>query len=99
MMTFGEYVEIIKQSISTEGYAQFHPSLCEPGRETRLHVLDCELSVSGEEAIAKEWAATFHRAGAIYIAYRAGERRVDVCEIRNRAVTEKLCIAVSQTDG
>ena len=99
-MTFGDYVKIIKQSVSTEGYDQFHPSLCEPGHEIRLHVLNCELSDTGEEARAKEWAATFRQDDSpIYVAYRAGARCVHVCEIRNREVTDKLRISVHETVG
>jgi hypothetical protein len=99
-MTFGDYVEIIKQSVSTEGYDQFYPSLCEAGHESRLHVLECELSDTGEEATAKAWAATFCRKDSpIYVAYRAGGLCVHVCEIRNREVTDKLSITVSQSVG
>jgi len=95
-MTFGDYVQIIKHSVSTEGYDNFHPSLCEPSNEIRLHVLECELSETGEEARAKEWAATFRQADtAIYLAYRAGARCIHVCEIRNREVTDKLRISVA----
>ena len=68
-----------------------HRSLCEPSHGAKLHVLDGGLLPDGDERIAKEWAANFAEKGKVlYLAYRAGERRVDVCEVTDHNVTDKV---------
>ncbi|MGZ5518458.1 MAG: hypothetical protein ACXWJX_12255 [Limisphaerales bacterium] len=95
MITFAQYVEIIKESVATEGYDRFFPSLCDGRSGVGLNVLECELSNAGEEALAKKWAARFLESNpSVYLAYRAGCRHVDVCEIRGREVTNKVRIIV-----
>jgi hypothetical protein len=69
-------------SVAHGGYDYFHRSSCEPNHCAKLHVLDGGLLPDGDERIAKEWAANFAEKGRVlYLAYCAGERRVDVCEI------------------
>ena len=94
-MTFSQYIEIIKESVATEGYDRFFPSLCHGESDVNLNVLECELGDAGEEVIAKEWATRFLDTRAcVYLAYRCGDRFVDVCEIRGLEVTEKVRINV-----
>jgi len=95
MMTFAQYVQVIKESVASQGYDQFFPSLSDGKSDVSLKVLECELSEAGEEALAKDWAGTFlKQSRVIYLAYRSGGRHVDVCEIRGSEVTDKVRIHV-----
>ena len=48
----------------------------------RQRRLDGALLPEGDECIAKEWQRNFAEKGkVVYLAYRAGERRVDACEL------------------
>lgn len=99
-MKFSEYVELIKGSVAEEGYDGFHPSMCQLGPATKLHVLDGELGPDGDEEAAKHWAGLFaSERGTLFLAYRSGGRRVDVCEIVGRDVTKKIGIEVKPYDG
>ena len=99
-MKFADYIEIIKDAVAHGGYDYFHRSLCEPSHGAKLHVLDGGLLPDGDERIAKEWAANFAEKGKVlYLAYRAGERRVDVCEITDHNMTDKVHIVVNPYGG
>lgn len=95
MITFAQYIEIIKDSVASQGYDQFFPSLCDGRSGVHLNVLECELSNNGEEALAKDWAASVLKSSPwVYLAYRVGGRHVDVCEIRGLEVIKKVRITV-----
>ena len=79
------------------GMIYFHRSLCEPSHGGKLHVLDGGLLPDGDERIVKEWAANFAEKGRVL--YRAGERRVDVCEITDHNVMDKVHIVVNPYSG
>lgn len=95
-MTFEEICEIIKQSIAKQGYNNFYPMLLvDDAAEDALNinVLECDLSPHGEEDIAKAWANEFE-ASHKFLAYRSGNRHVNLCEILDDEVKEKVAIEV-----
>lgn len=93
-MTIDEYIQIIKTSIEEHGYDSFMPSACSWNEEKiNLEVLEADLSPEGEESLAKEWALHFE-SNRFYLAYRAGNRQIDVCEIIDLDVKNKVKIMV-----
>ena len=99
-MTFDQYVKLTKQSVAERGYNYFYPCACIVSNDTdEICVLDGALSDDGEEVVAKEWVATMLDSkniggGSVYLAFRAGNRTVVVCDIKDRAVVDKVWLQV-----
>jgi hypothetical protein len=95
-MKFSEYVDVIKKSVAQSGYSSFHPSACIPGVfKNQFHVLEGELREEGEESVAVAWAKTLKKSGKIFLAFRAGDRRVTVVELKDGEVADGLVIQVN----
>ncbi len=96
-MTFQDYCSLIQKSVAESGYDGFHPSACVPGIESDdHHVLESELTDEGEEAVALSWAESLARGSkTMFLAFRGGERRVTVLELKDGAVVEGLVIRVN----
>ncbi|GHC67393.1 hypothetical protein [Roseibacillus persicicus] len=95
-MTFEDYQELMQAVVARQGYAGFHPSLYLVGDEDPFRIHDCPLSEDGEEQISKDFAAGLLEDGqTAYLAYRAGERTVEVCLIEDFQLTDKMRIRVA----
>ena len=96
-MTFHDYCSIIADSVAETGYDSFHPSACVPSDETdEFHVLDGELCEEGEEHLARSWAESLSETSdTIFLAFRGGNRRVTVLELRTNAVINSIAMRVN----
>lgn len=95
-MTFEEFCEIMKQSIAKQGYDQFYPMLViDDAAEDaiNMNVLEGDLSSDGEEEVAKAWAAEFD-APHKFLAYRAGNRHIQLCEFLDNDVKDEVSVRV-----
>jgi hypothetical protein len=94
-MKFADYSGLITRSVAEIGYNSFHPSACVPGLlKDRFHVLDGELSEEGEEAVALAWAKSLKNTGRIFLAFRAGGRRVTVAELKDGELVDGIVLDV-----
>jgi hypothetical protein len=92
---FSDYSALITKSVAETGYDSFHPSACVPGLlKDRFHVLDGQLSEEGEEAVALAWAKSLTKAGRIFLAFRAGGRRVTVAELKDGELVDGIILDV-----
>lgn len=96
-MTFRDYCSIIAESVAETGYDSFLPSACVPGfAKDEFHVLEGGLSEKGEERVALSWAESLPKnSTTVFLAFRAGERRVTVLELKENAVIAGLVIRVN----
>jgi hypothetical protein len=61
-----------------------------------MKVLDADLSESGDELLAKDWAAEFLKGETTaFLAYRSGERTVVVLELSSFDLIRKMKIKVN----
>ncbi|MBK1834723.1 hypothetical protein [Roseibacillus ishigakijimensis] len=94
-MSYEDYQELMQAVVARQGYEGFHPSLYLVATEDPFRILDCPLSPEGEGEKAKAFAAELLAEGATaYLAYRAGERKVEVCLIEDFQLTEKVILRV-----
>jgi hypothetical protein len=92
---FPDYRALITKSVAETGYDSFHPSACVPGLlKDRFYVLDGELSEKGEEAQALDWAKSLKESGKVFLAFRAGDRRVTVAELKNGELVDGVVLNV-----
>lgn len=96
-MTFRDYCSLIAKSVADTGYDAFRPSACVPSAaKDEFHVLDGELREEGEESIALSWGDSLtKKSGTVFLAFRGGERRVTVAELKDGALVEGLVIKVN----
>ena len=95
-MDFQSYTELIKQSVADSGYDGFLPSLCLLKDDAaELNVLDTNLNDDGDKTIALDWASQFTDSNQrLFCAYRIGNRRVEIVEVKGTEFTEKTHIEV-----
>jgi hypothetical protein len=63
------------------------PSMAEVGEEVRLSALECDLDEGSDKELAHAWAKSIVKsAHSYYVAYRAGNDKVEVCERRDSTV-------------
>jgi hypothetical protein len=92
---FSDYSALITKSVAETGYDSFHPSACVPGLlKDRFYVLNGELSQAGEETLALDWAKSLKRSGKIFLAFRAGDRRVTVAELKDGELVDGVVLDV-----
>lgn len=95
-MKFRDYCSLMTKSVAETGYDSFHPSACVPGIfRDRFHVLDGELSEEGEESLALSWARSLAKSGTVFLAFRGGQRRVTVVELKDGTLADGLVIQVN----
>ena len=94
-MKFADYSGLITKSVAETGYDSFYPSACVPGLlKDQFHVLDRELSEEGEEVVALAWARSLKKSGRIFLAFRAGRRRVTVAELKDGKLVDGIILDV-----
>lgn len=95
-MTFADYLELMQAVVARQGYEGFYPSLYLVGNEDPFQVHDCSLDEEGEQKIAKEFAASLLKESQRgYLAYRAGQRKVEVCLIEDFKITKIMVVQVA----
>ena len=86
VMKFADYIEIIKDSVAHGGYDYFHRSLCEPSHGAKIHLLTEAYFPMVTNVSRRNGQRISLRKEVLYLVCRAGERRVDVCEITDHNV-------------
>lgn len=96
-MTFRDYCSLIANSVVETGYAAFRPSACVPDdTQDEFHVLDGGLSEDGQESVAFAWADSLpKKSGMVFLAYRGGDRKVLVVELKDGAFVHGIVIKVN----
>ncbi len=89
-MDFASYVKLITNSVAESGYETFMPSLCKVGDTIQMEVLAIDCSPEGDEEVAKQWASDILDPSCVtFLAYRLGNRIVEIIEISGYDVTNK----------
>ena len=90
-MSFDDYIEAVKESVSEVGYDAYRPSLCILGLRLRQLQLDEKLSDGGEAEVAREWAQSLIDVTDIaYLSYRTTNRMIFVDRIERLMVVDRV---------